>query len=44
LTVHTYLQSQDSNFWTVHGPDHKKFRSVEIFKVPLTISEIKAII
>jgi hypothetical protein len=44
LTVHIYLQLQVCNFWTVHSPEHKKFRSVEIFKLSCMISEIKAII
>ncbi len=44
LTVHIYLQLQVCNFRTVHSPDYKKFRSVEIFKLSCMVSEIKAII
>jgi hypothetical protein len=28
----------------VHSTDHKKFRSVEIFKLSFTVPELKAII
>ncbi len=44
LTVHIYLQLQICNFWTVHSPDYKNLRSFEIFKLPCTVSDIKAII
>ncbi len=38
--MHKYLQLQIDNICTVHSTGYKKFRSVEIFKLSLTIYEI----
>jgi hypothetical protein len=42
LTVHTYLQLPVDNFCTVHSPSHKKFRSVESFKLTFKVSDKKS--
>jgi hypothetical protein len=44
LTVYICLLLSFDNFWTVHSSGHKKFKSVEIFKLSFRVSEIEALI
>ncbi len=41
-SAHLLMQFQVDNFCTVHSPNQKKFRTVEIFTLSFRVSEIQA--